>query len=272
MHYCKKCARYFESAKALKQHREASSRHAVYVPYVKTTTSTRTMSSAFPLWGTEAALPRDEEPFKILMSSLVEFYSNGEYSDLVISCGEKEYRVHRILVCAQSKFFAAACREGFKEAQEREINLQDCDPWLVHIMVHYFYHLDYDVRGQSESGHFDGSEIERDSTGASEPTLVTHAKVYAFAEQYLIDGLKRLALRKFKMVATQSLDVNDFLQAAQEVYTSTIEEDRGLRDIVVETLFKHPAWLDENKVQYVIKEMGALTFDLIMYIRQQGRL
>lgn len=27
MHYCKKCARYFESARALEQHREASSRH-----------------------------------------------------------------------------------------------------------------------------------------------------------------------------------------------------------------------------------------------------
>ncbi|KAM7191181.1 hypothetical protein V8F33_009052 [Rhypophila sp. PSN 637] len=73
------------------------------------------------------------------------------------------------------------------------------------------------------------------------------------------------------MVATQSLDIDDFLQAAQEVYTSTIKEDRGLRDVVVETLFKHPAWLDENKVQDVIEELRGLAFDLLMYTHRQNR-
>ncbi len=103
-------------------------------------------------------------------------------------------------------------------------------------MVHYFYHLGYDVQGQNQSGYFDGPETKGDGTDASEPTLVTHAKAYALAEKYIIDGLKGLALRKFK-VATESLDVDHFLQATQEVYTSTIEGDRGLRDVVVAILF-----------------------------------
>lgn len=126
-------------------------------------------------------------------------------------------------------------------------------------MVHYFYHLDYDA------------ETEGDGSDAIEPTLVTHAKVYALAEKYLIDGLKGLALRKFKTVATESSDVDHFLQATQEVYTSTIEGDRGLRDVIVAILSKNSKWLDVSQVQHVIKDLGALTFDLVMHAHRNGR-
>ena len=73
MYYYKKCARYFGNAEALLQHLEASSHHAVYFPYVQTTTSTQEMSSAFSCFKTQAAPPRDNEPSKILMSSLAEY-------------------------------------------------------------------------------------------------------------------------------------------------------------------------------------------------------
>ncbi|KAK4446212.1 BTB/POZ protein [Podospora aff. communis PSN243] len=274
MPYCGKCDRHFDSARALKQHREASSRHEQYInfsswlatPVVRPSTQATTLVAQATI-----LTPRDDEPSEMLISSLTEFYSSGEYSDLVISCGGKEYRVHRVLVCAQSKFFAAACRDGFKEAQEGNIILPDDNPRLIHIMVYYFYHLDYDVQGQNQSGHFDRPETKGDGADASEPTLVTHAKVYALAEKYIIDGLKGLALRKFK-AATESLDVDHFLQATQEVYTSTIEGDRGLRDVIVAILFNNPRWLDESKVQHVIKDLGALAFDLVMYTHRNGRV
>ncbi len=52
--------------------------------------------------------------------------------------------------------------------------------------------------------------------------LVAHAKVYTLAEKYLIRGLKAVALRRFKASAAHSwLDIDDFLQAIYEVYTST---------------------------------------------------
>ncbi|KAK3682379.1 hypothetical protein B0T22DRAFT_501790 [Podospora appendiculata] len=95
--------------------------------------------------------------------------------------------------------------------------------------------------------------------------------VYALAEKYMICGLKAVALRQFKAAATVSLDINDFLQATWEVYTSTIDDDRGLRDVVVETLYKNSQWLDKEEVRDVVKGLGALTYDLIIYLRQHGR-
>jgi hypothetical protein len=128
-------------------------------------------------------------------------------------------------------------------------------------MVHYLYHFDYDVRLQDEH-----------RTNVNEPAgdaLLTHAKIYALAEQYLISGLKAVALRQFKAAATVSLDMDDFLGAAVVVYESTIEDDRGLRDVVVETLCKHSEWLDEEKVRDVVKGLGALTYDTVIYMRQK---
>ena len=93
--------------------------------------------------------------------------------------------------------------------------------------------------------YLDRLETDRDGTNVNKPTkdvLVTYTKVYALIEKYLIRRLKAIALRQFKAVATIrpfiSLDINDFLQATWEVYISTIEDDKGLRNIVVETLYK----------------------------------
>ncbi|KAK3946535.1 hypothetical protein QBC32DRAFT_225916, partial [Pseudoneurospora amorphoporcata] len=185
-----------------------------------------------------------------------------------------EYHVHRAIVCTQSEFFSAACRGSFKA---RKIDLPDDDPRLVHIMVHYLYHFDYDVRLQHERSGYDGLEMDGYETNVNEPAadaLLTHAKIYALAEKYLIRGLKALALRQFKAAATVSLDIDDFLGAALVVYKSTIEDDRGLRDVVVETLSKHSEWLDEEKVRDVLKELGALTYDIndmFIYMRQEHR-
>jgi hypothetical protein len=138
-------------------------------------------------------------------------------------------------------------------------------------MVHYLYHFDYDAKPQDEGIDFDESGTNRTETDANEPirdVLVTHAKVYALAEKYLIHGLKAVALRRFKALAATLLGINHFLPATLEVYTSTAEDDRGLRDIVVETFCKHSKQLDKEEVRDVLKGLGTLTYDLVIYMSQ----
>ncbi|KAK3304904.1 uncharacterized protein B0T15DRAFT_486366 [Chaetomium strumarium] len=173
-----------------------------------------------------------DELSNVLISSLPRLYSSGEYSDLVISCREKEYQVHRAMVYIQSQPARRASRQ------------------LVHIIIHYFYRFDYDIQVDG-----DGADIKRLDAGA----LATHTRIYALAEKYLIRGLKTVAVRKFKAEVTIA-------------YTSAIEDDRGLRDVVVETLYNHPHWLDKEEVRDVMKELGPLMYDFIIYVRQKGRI
>lgn len=103
------------------------------------------------------------------------------------------------------------------------------------------------------------------------PKLIIHAKVYALAEEYHIKGLKALALEKFEAGIEQHWNSSEFAQAAYEVYTSTVESDKGLRDIIVQTLHAHPELLDKKEVQAVAKK-SSLAYDMMMYVRGRGFL
>ena len=75
---------------------------------------------------------------------------------------------------------------------------------------------------------------------SEESHLVLHTQVYALAEKYDIPSLKQLARSKFEMAMACFYDSPDFADAIEEVYCSTIDSDRGLRDIVLEAFKSHP--------------------------------
>lgn len=88
----------------------------------------------------QPSLTRNDEPSKELMESMegyllfvllkcpsskfstygannkfwARLYTSGNYSDLVVTCRGKSYRVHRAIICPRSSFFEAACSGQFK--------------------------------------------------------------------------------------------------------------------------------------------------------------
>ncbi|KAF3397016.1 hypothetical protein DPV78_008324 [Talaromyces pinophilus] len=102
-----------------------------------------------------------------LLNALKRLYDTAEYSDLTISCGNKNYLVHKAVVCPRSEFFASACGEIASEAtHERVVSLPDEDPTAVEKVVHYLYHLDYSTDltvGQDyTNGYATGAHHQRD--------------------------------------------------------------------------------------------------------------
>lgn len=86
----------------------------------------------------------------------------------------------------------------------------------------------------------------------------------------MIRGLKAVALRQFKEAAADSLDIHDFVQATQAVYTQTVEND-SLRDVVEETLYNSSRWLEKEEVRDFPTGLGALTYDSVIYMGQHSR-
>ncbi|RAL66523.1 hypothetical protein DID88_006213 [Monilinia fructigena] len=82
----------------------------------------------------------EKQDFPIFISKL---YLLGKYSDLIIKCQERELKVHRAIVCSQSKPLAAAVDNGFKEATTGVINLEDDEPEVVEYMIEFLYHGTY---------------------------------------------------------------------------------------------------------------------------------
>ena len=102
------------------------------------------------------------------------------------------------------------------------------------------------------------------------PNLVIHARLYAIGEKYGVTGLKTLAMRKFEKEVGYHWKSDDFIQAVEEVFTSTVEGDKGLRDIVVDTIARHPDLLDKQQLQDVVKSCD-LSFELMMKFRRSLR-
>ncbi|KAH6954354.1 hypothetical protein DER45DRAFT_615683 [Fusarium avenaceum] len=104
------------------------------------------------------------------------------------------------------------------------------------------------------------------ASGPNQPpaaNLCLHVKVYSLGEKYGIEHLKMFAVRRFEAEVESHLQSIDFLLAIEEAYTSTIEEDRGLRDAIVRTLKKHKDLLKKDYLQELVKSTQ-LGYDLVM--------
>ena len=102
-----------------------------------------------------------------------------------------------------------------KESTTGRIELEEDDVTAVEAMLRFMYHFDY-------------SNIH----GAS--TMVFNAQVYGLADKYAIPALKSHACETFRAAIVSGWATEDIPSAVAEVYNSTPESDRGLRDQIVE--------------------------------------
>ena len=114
--------------------------------------------------------------YLIVMSFLKTLYESGKYSDLIISCGEKQFNVHRAIVCTQCPWIAAACDGNFmvglvlhsamlsangrsmQESASGMITIVDETPATVERVIVYLYTSEYDD-GSMESHRNDDPKI-----------------------------------------------------------------------------------------------------------------
>ncbi|KAI9772811.1 MAG: hypothetical protein M1839_002284 [Geoglossum umbratile] len=173
---------------------------------------------------------------------------SGNYSDLTICSGGQEYKVHKVVICLQSPFFAKACDGEFQEAKSNRIILAEDDHDTVKRMITYFYIHDYDDEvhstafSQPNESCFQGRHMPM----REQPALFSSIRVYALADKYDIQELKSLAESRFRIWATTYWIHPDFPDMVRDVYNSTPSTDRGLRNIVEKVLVDHALEVTEQ--------------------------
>ncbi|KAK4950752.1 hypothetical protein LTR10_010745 [Elasticomyces elasticus] len=96
------------------------------------------------------------EPMDALKQGLAELYKSGNFTDFEIDRGRQIFKVHKAVICAQSRYFWAPCGKNYAEGSEGRIVLKAAsdddkddgacdDPQAIKLMVEFFYHLDYNV-------------------------------------------------------------------------------------------------------------------------------
>ncbi|KZM22844.1 uncharacterized protein EKO05_0001087 [Ascochyta rabiei] len=84
------------------------------------------------------------ESRKQLLADIRSMRAKNELSDLVITCGEDKYCVHKVIVCCRSTVFAKALEFPGKEAEEKCIDLSDNEPAIVKLLIQYLYEAEFD--------------------------------------------------------------------------------------------------------------------------------
>jgi hypothetical protein len=133
-----------------------------------------------------------------------------------------------------------------QETEQQNINLPTDEPEIVRLLVRYLYTGDY----------------QRTSHEGS--LLILYAKMYELAEKYNVMGLKELSRDKFSDVCKHCWGNADFPAAARCVFSTTPEEDKGLRDIVIFTIAKHMELIRKPEIQELMSEFGSLSLEVLL--------
>ncbi|RHZ66426.1 hypothetical protein CDV55_107178 [Aspergillus turcosus] len=181
----------------------------------------------------------DDEVTRQMETLLLSNFLNPKYSDKTIKCDDEVFPAHRNIICPQSKYFEVACDGRFKEGDE-PIRLDGQDPTLVKKTLEFLYTGNYTYEGPPKDPETEPTELL--SENEAETSMATpqtgdayfHAQMYARGVYFQIDALKSKAKQCFKESFMTDPDRDSFRSAVLEVYDSTVESDRGLRDLVVQ--------------------------------------
>ncbi|GAB7331566.1 hypothetical protein MBLNU13_g02951t2 [Cladosporium sp. NU13] len=176
------------------------------------------------------------------------------------------------------------------ESSAEEDDVRD-EPEIVKLMVEYFHHFNYlrDTESLSNSaatlspatGTAGSSSTpkkakhklarvrlppptDRTQQPPSQISIIEHAKVFAIAVKYQIDGLRDLAASKFKDAASAHWDHDDFVRSIYVTYSSTAKEVTQLREVVAEILHQHCDDIEEDsELETALCNIPRLAYDVL---------
>lgn len=103
--------------------------------------------------------------------------------------------------------------------------------------------------------------------GEADGNPLMHAKVFAAAVKFDIPALRKLSASKFASAAEVNWNHITFAEAVRSACTTTPDDVRELRDIVSNTIHCQSHVLDKVSIEAVVKDIGALNFELISLAR-----
>jgi len=91
-----------------------------------------------------------------------------------------------------------------------------------------------------------------------------HAKMYEIADKYNIPELKELVKEKFSQACKLLWEAPTFGIAAHYAFSTTPDQDKGLRDIISATIAAHmKALLEKPEIEALLTEFNGLAYGLL---------
>lgn len=87
--------------------------------------------------------------------------------------------------------------------------------------------------------------------------------MYEIADKYEVVGLKELAKEKFSRSCNHFWNTSDFHVAANHAFSTTPEDDSGLRDLVSQTIAKHMELAQIFEIRELLMQFNGLALGIL---------
>jgi hypothetical protein len=143
-----------------------------------------------------------------------------------------------------------------QEASSRHIDFEDNELPVITVVLKYLYTQDYDDTvspDQVFNAANDQSPLIRDESGeeagslrsptptetATSYSLVFNTEIYIAVEKFDIPALKELATQKYESRVSVHWNSPEYSEAAELLWENTVDNDRLLRNVVIEVSNEH---------------------------------
>ncbi|KAI1264943.1 BTB/POZ protein [Xylariaceae sp. FL1019] len=185
-------------------------------------------------------------------TSRTRHFDEEKLTDASIHCDGKDFKVHALILSMHSEYFSKAFNGNWKESKgQKRIELQEVEADVVRAMLRFMYHFDYTRPDDISAMLFD-------------------AKVYSAADMFLIPHLKEHSKQKFKTTMDSQWSKagfpGDLACVIKQVYCTTPETDRGLRDLVVACCCNNLRTFAANEgFRPILDDIIGFAADLVVY-------
>jgi hypothetical protein len=93
--------------------------------------------------------------------------------------------------------------------------------------------------------------------------LLLHTKMYEIGDKFGTESLKAIALEKFRQACGVFWDSDEFARAAHYAFSTTPDNDMGLREIVAETISQHLEIFHKPAVEALVQEFHDLAVAVV---------
>jgi len=134
----------------------------------------------------------------------------------------------------------------YQESTTGIIDLQDDEPEIVKLLIDFLYTGNFDIstdeqvekvetnKGDGSSNVTDTLQDDENSGSGSSEDLITAVKVYIIADKYDIHPLKLLSKTKYEALLPSHWNSSAFIDSLKLIFDETTENDRLLKDVVVD--------------------------------------
>nr|RBQ89574.1 hypothetical protein FVER53263_05706 [Fusarium verticillioides] len=215
------------------------------------------------------------QPHSVLMHLL----QSGEYSDFILRCKDREFKLHQMIVCPQSPVISAALNGGFEETTSKVIAVNEFDLRTVRYMVNFLYSADYRLAPHPETkpakdenreeGEVVGDEDKTPKDGQASQKIsdqtayqiVSHLRVNAIADYYGIEKLAKLSTSKIESILKKEVDFHIIPEVIAEM--SAANRDLEIRSVIATATARYIAELASTQALRTIDLEHQLTIEIL---------